>query len=64
MEDVGNQAASNSAYDYANLAAAMDDGDVASSEGGQLSLYIPQALLSQFCLCLAFVLCLSSCMCI
>ena len=34
MEDVGNQAASNSAYDYANLAAAMDDGDAASNEGG------------------------------
>lgn len=32
VEDVGAQAASNIAYDYANLAAAMDDGDVASSE--------------------------------
>ena len=34
VEDVGAQAASNIAYDYANLAAAMDDGDAASSEGG------------------------------
>ncbi len=33
MEDTGGQDTSNSAYDYANLAAAMDDGDAVLDQG-------------------------------
>ena len=38
LEDVGGQDPANVAYDYANLAAAMDDGDAVSSQGTLPSL--------------------------